>query len=227
MKILLNKTESVFVEKKSKFIASLIPVKDEDDAINKLEEIKKKYYDARHNCYAYVVGIKKQISKSSDDGEPSGTAGKPMLSYLEGEKITNAIVIVTRYFGGILLGTGGLQKAYSQSAKLAIEEAKNNNYLKEVYEGIRFNIDIPYDKLGKIENFVKNDEDIYIVNKNFDVDINLELIIKNEKIDKIKSFLKELFSGDIDYKNEINIEFYLGSNSNEGAFKEARPYEIN
>ena len=214
MNIILENTEATFVEKKSKFIASLLAIKDEDDAVNHIENIKKKYYDARHNCYAYIVGLNKQISKSSDDGEPSGTAGRPMLSILEGEKLVNALVVVTRYFGGILLGTGGLQKAYSTATKLAIEDIKNKNLLKEVLKGFRFNINTPYDKLGKIENYFKNEDGIYILNKKFDESIDLDIVIDVDKEDKIKSFFTELFSKEINIDDKKNIYYYIGEKNN-------------
>lgn len=210
MNIILKNTEAIFVEKKSKFIASLIPVVSEEDAIKNIENIKKKYYDARHNCYAYIVGLSRQISKSSDDGEPSGTAGRPMLSILEGEKFTNTLVVVTRYFGGILLGTGGLQKAYSTATKLAIEDIKNNNLLKEVLEGFRFSVSTPYDKLGKIENYFKNEDGVYILNKKFDESIDLDIVINVDKEEKIKSFFTELFSKEINIDDKKNIYYYIG-----------------
>ena len=210
MNIILENTEATFVEKKSKFIASLLKVTDEDDAIKNIENIKKKYYDARHNCYAYVVGLNKQISKSNDDGEPSGTAGRPMLNILEGEKLTNTLIVVTRYFGGILLGTGGLQKAYSIATKLAIEDIKNKNLLKEVLEGYRLNINTPYDKLGKIENYFKNEDGLYILNKKFDESIDLDIVINIDKEEKIKSFFTELFSKEINLDEKVNIYYYIG-----------------
>lgn len=210
MNIILENTEATFVEKKSKFIASLLAIKDEDDAVNHIENIKKKYYDARHNCYAYIVGLDKKISKSSDDGEPSGTAGRPMLSILEGEKLTNVLIVVTRYFGGILLGTGGLQKAYSTATKLAIEDIKTKKLLKEVLKGFKFSINTPYDKLGKIENYFKNEDGIYILNKNFDESIDLDIVINVDKEEIIKSFFTELFSKDINIEDKVKIYYYVG-----------------
>ena len=100
------------VEKKSRFIATVFPVKTEEEAVAIIEETKKKYWDARHNCFAYVIGSKNELQRFSDDGEPSGTAGKPILDVLTGEGVHNALIIVTRYFGGTLLGTGGLVRAY-------------------------------------------------------------------------------------------------------------------
>ena len=110
-------------EKKSKFIGSIIPVSSEEKALEFIKETKKKYYDARHNCFAYVIGEHNEIQKASDDGEPSGTAGRPMLDVLLNENIHDACVVVTRYFGGTLLGTGGLVRNYQGAVKEALADA--------------------------------------------------------------------------------------------------------
>ena len=114
-------------EKKSRFIATVRLVKTEEEAVKFIEEMKKKYWDATHNCSAYVIGERREIMRCSDDGEPQGTAGKPMLDVLLGEELYNTAVVVTRYFGGTLLGTGGLVRAYS---KICTGRAgtKQNNY---------------------------------------------------------------------------------------------------
>ena len=112
--------EGETVEKKSRFIATVIPVKTEEEAIAFIESMKKKYWNATHNCSAYVIGEQFQIQRCSDDGEPSGTAGKPMLDVLLGEEIHDTAVVVTRYFGGTLLGTGGLVRAYSGSVQAGL-----------------------------------------------------------------------------------------------------------
>mgnify|MGYP000532589685 CR=1 FL=1 len=109
--------EDEIVEKKSRFIATVIPVENEEEALEFIEKTKKKYWDARHNCSAFVIGEHNEIQRSSDDGEPAGTAGHPMLDVLLGEGIHNTAVVVTRYFGGTLLGTGGLVRAYSKSVQ--------------------------------------------------------------------------------------------------------------
>ena len=101
------------VEKKSRFIAEVFPVSSEEEAAEILEEVKKQYWDARHHCWAYVIGDTQAAERCSDDGEPSGTAGKPILEVIRGQKLSNVLVVVTRYFGGTLLGTGGLVRAYS------------------------------------------------------------------------------------------------------------------
>ncbi len=117
--------QTEIIEKKSKFIANLFPIESIDEAETIIKEIRKKYYDARHNCIAYrLIENNQIIEKSSDDGEPSGTAGSPMLAILQKNNLANVLIVVTRYFGGILLGTGGLVRAYSDSLLKAIEESK-------------------------------------------------------------------------------------------------------
>ena len=117
-KIVYAGGEAQIIEKKSRFIATVVPVETEEEALAFIESLRKKYWDATHNCYAYVVGERNEIQRCSDDGEPSGTAGRPMMDVLAGAGVHNAAVVVTRYFGGTLLGTGGLIRAYS----LAVQE---------------------------------------------------------------------------------------------------------
>ena len=114
------------VEKKSRFIATVRPVKNEEEALAFLEEMRKKYWDARHNCYAYSIGKNREFTRCSDDGEPSGTAGRPMLDVILGEDIYNVAVVVTRYFGGVLLGTGGLVRAGRTCRKPCDREEKRH-----------------------------------------------------------------------------------------------------
>lgn len=150
-----NEETSELIEKKSKFIANICNVTTIEEAEKKLEELRKKYYDARHNCYAYRVLDKESvIDRSSDDGEPSGTAGAPMLNILKKENLCNILVVVTRYFGGILLGTGGLVRAYSQSTQDVIE--KSDIILK--HEGYVARLEVEYKDLEKLRYFCKKRE---------------------------------------------------------------------
>lgn len=119
----LERAEAELIEKKSRFIATVCPVKTEDEARAFIAEMRKKYWDATHNVFAYQIGERNEIQRSSDDGEPQGTAGKPVLDVLAVGDIKNTAIVVTRYFGGTLLGTGGLVRAYGRCAKLGIEEA--------------------------------------------------------------------------------------------------------
>jgi len=122
-RMLKNYADTCFIEKKSKFISYVQPVYSEEAALQFLGSIRKKHYDATHNCYAYILGESMNVQRSSDDGEPSGTAGVPILEVLKKEELTNSIVIVTRYFGGILLGAGGLIRAYTEGATRGIKAA--------------------------------------------------------------------------------------------------------
>lgn len=123
LKIVYKGGEGELVEKKSRFIATVEPVDSEEQALAFIERMRKKYWDASHNCYAYIIGEKNELQRCSDDGEPSQTAGRPMLDVLLGEEIHNTCVVVTRYFGGTLLGTGGLVRAYSGAAKEGLANA--------------------------------------------------------------------------------------------------------
>ncbi len=134
-------------EKKSRFIAAVAPVQNEEEAAAFLEKIRKKHWNARHNCYACVIGPNNEVTKSSDDGEPSGTAGHPMLDILLGEGLRNTMVVVTRYFGGTLLGTGGLVRAYSA----AVREGLKNSVIIEKRSGSRVEIRTDYTSSGKLE----------------------------------------------------------------------------
>ncbi|OFX54518.1 MAG: YigZ family protein, partial [Bacteroidetes bacterium GWA2_30_7] len=119
-----SQSEGLFKDKGSKFIAFAIPVCNEDEIKQHLESIRKKYYDARHHCYAYRLGLEGNIYRTNDDGEPSNTAGKPIYGQILSNELTNVLIIVVRYFGGILLGTGGLINAYKSASANAIANAK-------------------------------------------------------------------------------------------------------
>ena len=123
-KSISQNSSAEIIEKKSKFIANVFYVESVQEAEEKIKEVKRKYYDAKHNCFAYSIFSEEgEINRFSDDGEPSGTAGSPMLNIINSQKLYNVLVVVTRYFGGILLGTGGLVRAYSESLQKAIEES--------------------------------------------------------------------------------------------------------
>ena len=145
--LLAEGAEAEIVEKKSRFIATVRPVASEAEAEAFIEEMKKKYYDARHNCSAFVIGDRAQTTRSSDDGEPGGTAGRPMLEVLLGSGIRNAAVVVTRYFGGTLLGTGGLVRAYSGAVKEALEKC----VVSRQQFGVRFTVRTDYNSVGKMQ----------------------------------------------------------------------------
>lgn len=138
-------------EKKSKFICNVFHVESVDEAEEKLNIIRKKYHDARHNCFVYKI-VEDGVFKASDDGEPSGTAGVPMLNIINGRNISNVLVVVTRYFGGILLGTGGLVRAYSMATVNALDEAK----IVKQEEGMKAEFLVGYKELDEVKYHLKN-----------------------------------------------------------------------
>lgn len=139
--------ETEIIEKKSKFIANVFPVTSGEEAEEVLAKIRKKYFDATHNCFAYQIGLNNEIQRFSDDGEPKGTAGKPILDVLKGEDVKNTLICVTRYFGGTLLGTGGLVRAYGKAAK----EGLKASGIVEKRKVQLFELIMPYTLLGKVQ----------------------------------------------------------------------------
>lgn len=139
--------EALIIEKKSKFIATVCKVETPEEADIYMAQLRKKYYDATHNCFAYQIGEKNEFQKSSDDGEPQGTAGKPILEVLKGEEIKNTLVCVTRYFGGTLLGTGGLVRAYGKAAKEGLLAAG----IVEKRRVQLYHLQLPYTLVGKVQ----------------------------------------------------------------------------
>lgn len=138
------------VEKKSRFIAQVFPVKTEEEVMQLLETTRKKYWDARHNCSAFVLGSRQELTRCSDDGEPGGTAGRPMLEVLIGEGLCDAAAVVTRYFGGTLLGTGGLVRAYGGAVKEALSAAETGI----MRYGVKIRIGTDYNSVGKMQHLL-------------------------------------------------------------------------
>ena len=187
-KTILEKTISAeIIEKKSRFIANLFFIDSSEQAEQIIKDIKKKYHDAKHNCFAYLIYEKNSIIKKySDDGEPSGTAGLPMLEILEKQKIYNILIIVTRYFGGILLGTGGLVRAYSDSLKKALNVAT----IVEQENGFEVNVEIAYSDLEKFKYYC-NKNNINIINCSYLDTVICKIEINEEKNNLIKEINSE------------------------------------
>ena len=152
IKMIVQGADAEIVEKKSRFIGQIFPIHSEEEAQRIVNEIRKKHYDARHHCFAYVLGEKNEIERCSDDGEPSGTAGRPMLDLLVGAGVHDALAVVTRYFGGVLLGTGGLVRAYSAATKEALQKCD----IREKEAGYRTTILADYVDFGKIQYLAAN-----------------------------------------------------------------------
>lgn len=176
------------VEKKSKFIAHVFHVETVEEAEEKIKEIKKIHYDARHNCYAFSIFSKEGIvNRFSDDGEPSGTAGSPMLNILNSKGITNCVVIVTRYFGGILLGTGGLVRAYTGAMQEAL--AKIIEVTKDT--GLEVRLQTTYQDLEKMKYYLKQNN-IEITNTDFSENVNVYVDITEEKYTRLLNSINDL-----------------------------------
>ncbi|MBU5293869.1 YigZ family protein [Anaerosalibacter bizertensis] len=182
--------EDEILIKKSRFIGYAMPVETEDEAIKFIEEIKTKHRDATHNVYAYVLGEDNNIQRYSDDGEPSGTAGIPALEVIKKEDLRNVAVVVTRYFGGKKLGTGGLIRAYTKGAKIGLEAGVIID--KILFRKVKVRID--YTLYGMVKNYLIN-KGIYIEDTIFDDAVNLILYIEYEKDEKFRDTIRELTNG--------------------------------
>lgn len=179
--------ENTIIIQKSEFITHLFRVETIDDVNNILDNIRKKYYDATHNCYAYILGDKQDIQKCSDDGEPAKTAGAPMIDVLKKNNMTNILAVVTRYFGGILLGAGGLVRAYSSSVSEALNKAK----LYDTLDVTDFIITTSYSGYNTILNI----KEINIIDTSFTDSVIITGYVEKEIFDKLEEIL---------YKNKID-----------------------
>lgn len=179
-------------EKKSRFIATTLPVSSQEEALEFIEKMKKKYWDARHNCFAYVLGNRHEIQRFSDDGEPGGTAGKPMLDVLLGEDIHNIAVVVTRYFGGTLLGTGGLVRAYSG----AVKEGLAASVILEKQQGQNFLLTADYSDLGKVQYLLLN-QNIPILSEDYGAEVSFQVLIPVNQVENVTGLLVDGTNGRI------------------------------
>ena len=182
MKTISNESFAEIIEKKSKFLATAVYVNSKEEAEEKIKEIKKKYFDANHNCYGYVV---ENFEKCSDDGEPSKTAGAPILDIIKKKDLQNVLVVVTRYFGGTLLGTGGLVRAYSKSAQDALDNAEIINKVK----GTKYTIYVNYEEQKNVLYWCKK-LNIKVINTKYDKYIELQLESTGENKDKLLNNIK-------------------------------------
>ncbi len=191
-----------FIMKKSRFISSVTLTETEEEALAFIEGLRKNYWDASHNCYAYIIGTKNPIMRCSDDGEPSKTAGKPMLDVLTAKELTNLVVVVTRYFGGTLLGTGGLVKAY-QSATI---EGLNNSLIIRKEPGIHMQLVTDYNLLGKIQHYIAH-EGLFLVSSDFTDTVTLNLMIPIDMVDSFHKKIANLSNGSLSAK-EIKKAYF-------------------
>ena len=192
------------VEKKSRFIGSCAHVTSEEEAMAFVAAKKKEHYDARHNCFAYVIGERDEsvdadgnvvpahglITRSSDDGEPSGTAGRPMLDVITGRGLCDVVMVVTRYFGGVLLGTGGLVRAYSDAAVACIEASE----LISRRTGLLLTITTDYGNAGRIQHII-SDRGLFLRDTVYDADVRFVCMVDPDKKDQIATLITNETSG--------------------------------
>lgn len=182
--------EGEIIEKKSRFIATVKIVHSEEEAVQFIESMKKKYWDATHNCSAYVIGERKELMRCSDDGEPQGTAGRPMLDVLLGEDIYDVAVVVTRYFGGTLLGTGGLVRAYSK----AVQEGLAQSMIIEQKYGVLLEVITDYNGIGKLQ-YLFGQEKMPIMESEYTDIVTLKVLIPKQRIEAIRKAVTEATNG--------------------------------
>lgn len=194
--------EDEVIINKSKFIGYAMPIETEEEALEFIDKIKTKHRDATHNVYAYVVGMDSNIQRFSDDGEPSGTAGIPALEVIKKEDLRNVVVVVTRYFGGIKLGAGGLIRAYTRGAKIGLEAGQIVDMI--LHQKVKVRID--YTLYGKIENFLLNGG--YFVDETvFDDAVNIFVYIENQELEKFQNLITDMTNGNNEF--EILGEEYI------------------
>ena len=182
--------EGEIVEKKSRFIATVRPIETEEEAVAFVNEMKKKYWDARHNCSAFVIGSRQEVTRCSDDGEPAQTAGRPMLDVLLREGITNVAVVVTRYFGGVLLGTGGLVRAYQSATQAGLAASK----IIEKRQGKKLIIHTEYNGLGKLQCLLGQPRTA-ILDTEYAADVVLTILVPVEQKDFLYKEIIEQTNG--------------------------------
>lgn len=202
--ILYKGGQGEIVEKKSRFIANIFPVKTEEEALEKITAMRKKYYDARHNCFAYIIGENRETERCSDDGEPSGTAGRPMLDVLEGIGVHDVVAVVTRYFGGTLLGTGGLVRAYSA----AMKEGLAHCVLLSQKTGYRLQILTDYNDVGKLQ-YLSRTRQLHELFCEYADDVRMELLVPETEIDAVETEITEKTSGKAKLERAEKLQYGL------------------
>jgi len=205
----LYEAQAQVIQKKSKFICHIMHIDNEEEALDYINSLKKKYYDANHHCYAYCVGLEDNgIERFNDDREPSGTAGKPILEVLKGSGMKNVVAVVIRYFGGILLGTGGLIKAYTDATQEALKAS--STYESTLCEKIRLIVD--YSFQPKI-NYFLHKENQMIYDTVFSDKVTFVLFLSVDDAESIKEKLIEMSNGQCSIHSDGNC--YIGTVNNE------------
>ncbi|WMI81985.1 YigZ family protein [Anaerotignum sp. MB30-C6] len=196
-KTTLCEGEAEVIEKKSRFIATVRPVKSEDEARLFIDEMKKKYWNATHNVFAYQIGERNELQRFSDDGEPQGTAGLPVLNVLKGEDIRNTAIVVTRYFGGTLLGTGGLVRAYGKAAKEGVLAAG----IAELTLFARYEVVAEYTDSGKVQYEILQDEHI-LFDTEYSDKVTYTVLVKSEETEVFEKKMIDIFRGSTPFEKQ-------------------------
>jgi uncharacterized YigZ family protein len=178
--------------KRSRFLCRVERVATEDEARAVVEEERKRHWDARHHCSAFVLGPAADIQRSNDDGEPSGTAGAPMLEVLRGREVSDVVAVVTRYFGGVLLGAGGLVRAYSDAVRAGLDEAGVRQRLLLD----RYDIDVPHAEAGRLENALRS-AGVVVLDVDYGTSARLHLAVRADGADRLPRLLSELTGGEV------------------------------
>ena len=186
-KTIRSVSEGLFKDKGSRFISFAIPVSDENEVKNHIERIRKEYHDARHHCFAYIIGRDQAVWRANDDGEPSGTAGRPILGQIRAAGLTNVMVVVIRYFGGTLLGVSGLINAYKNAAADAIGKSEIYDHIMNVHYRISF----PYPAMNDVMRIIK-DEEAGQSDQNFGLDCSLVIFFRASVKEKILERLSRI-----------------------------------
>jgi uncharacterized YigZ family protein len=195
------------VMKKSRFIATVSPAESEEEALDVIEGLRKKYWDASHNCYAYIIGTRNPLMRCSDDGEPAKTAGKPMLDVLTSHELTNLVVVVTRYFGGTLLGTGGLVKAYQSAAIEGLEQSKIIK--KELGNHLQLTTD--YNLIGKIQYYIAQEAFPTLSSEYTDI-VTLDVLVPPNRTHEFTKKISELTNGTAVLNEKEKVYFTMFNN---------------
>ena len=202
IKILYQGGSGEIVEKKSRFIATIEKIETEEEALAFISKIKKQYWDARHNCYAFVAGKNQELQRCSDDGEPNGTAGRPMLDVLVREDIHNLVVVVTRYFGGTLLGTGGLVRTYQK----AVQEGLKNCVVIEKMQGRMLKIDTDYNSIGKIQ-YILAQQQITAMDTIYTDKVEMQVMVPVERLPEFQEAVTEGTNGTARFQVGDQMEY--------------------
>lgn len=204
MKKLVESEEGIYIEKKSKFICHLFTVTSADEVTEIIKAEKKKYYDAKHHCYAYVMGDDGSDIKCSDDGEPSGTAGRPMLDIFQKEGLTDILCVVTRYFGGTLLGTGGLVRSYSAALKDAIDKSTFKNETEAVIVKYKYG----YNFDARISSYLR-DKDIKVLDSEYSDAVEITIVLEKEMYSAVDADLVNITNGSVEKTDETACMYAL------------------